>query len=69
MVGVALITDPFGRWSSDSNGPDRQVVSRAIDDHIPTDLVSKLIGLAICAPNVLALAGESNSPSVYNFKD
>jgi hypothetical protein len=57
MLGVVMITDPFGRLASATT--DGKQVTRAIDDHIPNDLKTKLIGLAICAPNVLALAGES----------
>ena len=59
MLGVAMITDPFGRWVIDGSTTDMQLGNRAIDDNIPNDLKTKLIGLAICAPNVLALAGES----------
>lgn len=54
-----MITDPFGRRVIDDSTTDVHLVNRAIDDHIPNDLKTKLIGLAICAPNVLALAGES----------
>ena len=54
-----MITDPFGRLAIHDSTTDVQLVKRAIDDHIPNDLKSKLIRLAICAPNVLALAGES----------
>jgi len=54
-----MITDPFGRLAIHHSTTDTQVVKRAIDDNIPNDLKSKLIGLAMTAPNVLALAGES----------
>jgi hypothetical protein len=54
-----MITDPFGRLAIHDSATDVRLVNRAIDDNIPNDLMSKLIGLAICAPNVLALAGES----------
>jgi hypothetical protein len=54
-----MITDPFGRWTINDSSTGNQLVDRIIDDNIPNDLTSKLIGLAICAPNVLALAGES----------
>jgi len=56
-----MITDPFGRWGLAKSTSEAQMLHRAIDDNIPSDLVSKLIGLAICTPNVLALAGESMS--------
>jgi hypothetical protein len=59
MLGVAMITDPFGRLATDSSTTDVRLVNQAIHDNIPNDLKSKLIGLAICAPNVIALAGES----------
>jgi hypothetical protein len=59
MVGVAMITDPFGRWALQDANTGGQLADRSIDDNIPNDLTSKLIGLAICTPNVLALAGES----------
>jgi len=56
-----MITDPFSRLAIHDSTTDAQLAKRAIDDNIPNDLKSKLIGLAICAPNVLALAGESES--------
>jgi hypothetical protein len=65
MLGVALITDPFGRSASEKSVTDVRLINRAIDDHIPNDLKTKLIGLAICAPNVLALAGESELIVLY----
>lgn len=65
MLGVAMITDPFGRLSGNDDIAKPQLTSRAIDNNIPNDLTSKLIGLAICAPNVLALAGEIKCPSHY----
>jgi hypothetical protein len=69
MLGVAMITDPFGRWGIDDSTKDGQLVNRAINDHIPNDLKTKLIGLAICAPNVLALAGESKLVFISGSQD
>jgi hypothetical protein len=56
-----MITDPFTRWSQGPIVHETQSTPRAIDDNIPNDLISKLIGLAICLPSMLALAGESES--------
>jgi hypothetical protein len=53
-----MITDPFGRLALVDADNGGQLVDRSIDDNIPNDLKPKLIGLAICAPDVLALAGE-----------
>ena len=61
-----MITDPFTRWSDEPTTHETSPVTRAIDDNIPDDLVSKLIGLAICLPSMLALAGESESTSLYS---
>ena len=54
-----MITDPFTRVAIDDSASDTRLANLAINDNIPNDLKTKLIGLAICAPNVLALAGES----------
>jgi hypothetical protein len=56
-----MITDPFTRFSQDPIHHETPIPPRAIDDNIPNDLISKLIGLAICLPSMLALAGESKS--------
>lgn len=58
VLGVAMITDPFTRVAIDDSASDTRLANLAINDNIPNDLKTKLIGLAICAPNVLALAGE-----------
>jgi hypothetical protein len=49
-----MITDPFGRLAIHDSATDVRLVNRAIDDNIPNELKTKLIGLAICVPNVLA---------------
>lgn len=65
MLGVVMITDPFNRWTADTptDHEPSPILHRAIDDHIPDDLMSKLKGLAICTPSVLTLAGERKSSS------
>jgi len=61
VLGVAMITDPFARVVIDDSASDTRLANLAINDNIPNDLKTKLIGLAMCAPSVLALAGESKS--------
>jgi len=60
-VGIILVTDPFGRPASPHLGSNLHV--RGTDDHLPTNLASKLIGLSLCLPDVATTAAESGSKS------
>lgn len=56
------MTDPFGRQAyGDVHGEDTiaDTLRRAVEDILPTTLVAKMIGVAICLPAVFGSAVES----------
>lgn len=59
FLGVIMITDPMGRTPEGQViGGGKPLLGRATDDHLPTTLHAKLIGLALCLPDVLSTAGR-----------
>ena len=62
FLAIILVTDPFGR----SEGPHLEgALHPALQtwrgDHLPTTFRSKLIGVALCLPDVATTAAESES--------
>lgn len=62
LLGVVLITDPLRR--AGRLGDDESALGgRALDDLLPTTILSKLLGMGICLGSVLCKSAESESKS------
>jgi drug/metabolite transporter (DMT)-like permease len=60
IVGVLLITNPLGPSNSIS-GPGN------LEDHIPTEPIYKVLGLAAAIPSTLLIGTEGMSVSIYEY--